>query len=296
MVVTPLGWLAARYSVTSRSVRIAAAAAVTTSLLIILTGAIVRVTGSGLGCPEWPSCTGSTFAATPETGAHGAIEFGNRLLTGALCLVVGWLIIVARLRSPLSRPVLRGAWAQFWIIVLNAVVGGITVWLRLSPYIVAAHFLAAVLLLTAATVTWHRARSEVVQMPEVPARCRILGGVVLAVVAVLLVVGTLVTGTGPHAGDSSEVPRMPFDWTAVTVLHGVLAATTVALVVLLTVLLAQGGIGGFQVLTDLNGTAVVLHVLGSAFVWVGAVRVFLDTRRTPAPVPVGPAEMARSAA
>ncbi|MER6694113.1 COX15/CtaA family protein [Streptomyces minutiscleroticus] len=120
------------------------------AVVIIVTGGVVRVTGWGLGCPQWPSCTGGRLAPTAEMGVHGVIEFGNRLLTGALCLVVGWLVIAARLQREPSRAVLRGAWAQFWVIVLNAVVGGVTVWMRLSPYIVAAHFLAATLLLTAA--------------------------------------------------------------------------------------------------------------------------------------------------
>ncbi|MEV6851357.1 COX15/CtaA family protein [Actinoplanes sp. NPDC051411] len=297
---SPFRWLADRYSTSPRQVRLAAGAALATSILIIVTGSVVRVTGSGLGCPDWPNCTDSTFAATPQTGAHGAIEFGNRMLTGLLCVVVGWLIVAARLRRPLSRPLLRGAWLQFWVVVLNAVVGGVTVWARLSPYIVAAHFLAAVLLLTAATVTWHRGR-ETAPPPAVPASCRRLGTILLAAAAVLLVAGTVVTGTGPHAGDSSDVARMPFDWAAVTAVHATVATTVLALTValllrlpagtrrraavLLGVLLAQAAVGVVEVLTDVRSAAVVVHVLGSALVWTGALRVFLDTWPVPQPVP-----------
>lgn len=157
---TPLSWLADRYSLGARSVRLAALGSVVASIAIIVTGGIVRVTGSGLGCTDWPMCTGETLAPTAEMGVHGAIEFGNRLLTGALCAVVGWVIITARLQERPMPAALRGGWAQFWIVMLNAVVGGVTVWMRLSPYIVAAHFLAATLLLTAAVYTWHAAYAD----------------------------------------------------------------------------------------------------------------------------------------
>ncbi|MGW6877259.1 COX15/CtaA family protein [Streptomyces xanthophaeus] len=307
---TPLSWLAGRYSLEARSVRLAALVSVLAGIAIILTGGIVRVTGSGLGCTDWPMCTGETLAPTVEMGMHGAIEFGNRLLTGVLCAVVGWVIIAARLQREPAPKVLRGAWAQFWIVVLNAVVGGVTVWMRLSPYIVAAHFIAATLLLTAAVYTWHAAYAgtgdgAAAQEPagaRPSARCRSLSAALVAVTAVLVVVGTLATGTGPHAGDSSDVERMPFNWTAVTVVHGVLAASVLVLAwwlrtalpregearrkttVFLAVVLAQGGVGLVQSLTGLPSLAVVLHLLGSALVWVGVLQVHLTVRgRRPGP-------------
>ncbi|GAA2694511.1 COX15/CtaA family protein [Nonomuraea recticatena] len=138
--------------------RRAAGAALATSLMIVITGGIVRVTGSGLGCDGWPHCTEDSFAATPELGIHGAIEFSNRLLSVIVCLAVGWLIIVSRLQRRPVPGLTRWGWVQFWIVILNAVIGGLTVWARLSPYLVAAHFLAAVLFLTATTVVWHRVR------------------------------------------------------------------------------------------------------------------------------------------
>ncbi|MFI5618526.1 heme A synthase [Streptomyces sp. NPDC051567] len=277
------------------------------SIAIIVTGGIVRVTGSGLGCTDWPMCTGETLAPTAEMGIHGVIEFGNRLLTGVLCAVVGWVIITARLQEKPMPSVLRGAWAQFWIVVLNAVVGGVTVWMRLSPYIVAAHFIAATLLLTAAVYTWHAAYTgaddgRAAPSPAAPglsARCRSLSVALVSVTALLVVVGTLATGTGPHAGDSSDVPRMPFNWTAVTVVHGVLAAVVLVLAccllaslpkggsgaarrktaVFLAVLLAQGGVGLVQSLTGLPSLAVILHLLGSALVWVGVLQVHLTVKK-----------------
>ncbi|WP_267887494.1 COX15/CtaA family protein [Streptomyces sp. XY332] len=329
---TPLSWLAGRYSLGARSVRLAALGSVVASIAIIVTGGIVRVTGSGLGCTDWPMCTGETLAPTAEMGVHGAIEFGNRLLTGALCAVVGWVIITARLQEKPMPAVLRGGWAQFWIVVLNAVVGGVTVWMRLSPYIVAAHFLAATLLLTAAVYTWHAAYADAdgaagdagdvggvgdgsdenskggeVGRPGAPsplaprsaARIRSLSASLVAVTAVLVVVGTLATGSGPHAGDSSDVPRMPFNWTAVTVVHGVLAVAVLVLAgvllsalprdgfgaarrkaaAFLAVLLGQGVVGLVQSLTALPSLVVMLHLLGSALVWTGVLQVHFTVKR-----------------
>ncbi|WP_331741853.1 COX15/CtaA family protein [Streptomyces sp. NBC_01006] len=304
---TPLSWLAGRYSLGARSVRLAALGSVVASIAIIVTGGIVRVTGSGLGCTDWPMCTGETLAPTAEMGVHGAIEFGNRLLTGALCAVVGWVIITARLQEKPMPAVLRGGWAQFWIVVLNAVVGGVTVWMRLSPYIVAAHFLAATLLLTASVYTWHAAYADADTRAGVDGaaggaggRLRSLSAALVAVTALLVVVGTLATGSGPHAGDSSDVPRMPFDWTAVTVVHGVLAAAVLVLAgallsalprehgfgaarrkagAFLAVLLGQGVVGLVQSLTALPSLVVMLHLLGSALVWTGVLQVHFTLRR-----------------
>ncbi|MFF3087503.1 heme A synthase [Streptomyces nojiriensis] len=305
---TPLSWLAGRYSLGAGSVRAAALGSVIASIAIIVTGGIVRVTGSGLGCTDWPMCTGETLAPTAEMGVHGAIEFGNRLLTGALCAVVGWVVITARLQEKPMPAVLRGGWAQFWIVVLNAIVGGVTVWMRLSPYIVAAHFLAATLLLTAAVYTWHAAYADAGVgadadgaghgAPGSVARIRSLSGALVAVTALLVVVGTLATGSGPHAGDSSDVARMPFDWTAVTVVHGVLAGAVLVLagallsvlpedgfgaarrkaVVFAAVLLGQGLVGLVQSLTALPSLLVMLHLLGSALVWTGVLQVHFTVR------------------
>ncbi|MFE9479538.1 heme A synthase [Streptomyces spororaveus] len=313
IVRTPLSWLAGRYALGAGSVRVAALGSVVASIAIIVTGGIVRVTGSGLGCTDWPMCTGETLAPTAEMGVHGAIEFGNRLLTGALCAVVGWVVITARLQEKPMPAVLRGGWAQFWIVVLNAVVGGVTVWMRLSPYIVAAHFLAATLLLTAAVYTWHAAYADGDDhadgdsgagadracAPGPLARIRSLAAALVVVTALLVVVGTLATGSGPHAGDSSDVPRMPFDWTAVTVAHGVLAGAVLVLAgvlfsalpedgfgaarrktgVFLAVLLGQGLVGLVQSLTALPSILVMLHLLGSALVWTGVLQVYFTVRR-----------------
>lgn len=126
------------------------------SVLIIVTGGAVRLTGSGLGCDTWPKCTDDSLIVTPEQGYRGVIEFGNRMLTYVLSAAVGWAIIAARSTKPWRRGLTRLGWAQFWIVMSNAVIGGITVWMGLNPWTVAGHFLAANSLLTVAVITWHR--------------------------------------------------------------------------------------------------------------------------------------------
>lgn len=295
---TPLGWAADRWTLGSRALRWGTTAALVTSVLIVLGGVTVRVTGSGLGCPTWPTCTEDSLIATPELGIHGAIEFGNRMVTTLLIVAVGWAIIAARLQKPRDRMLTRLAWSMFWLVVANAVAGGFTVWFELNPWMVATHFVLAMGLLATATFTWHRARWNGGDGPRPSAGSRTLAWSLAVATALLVLAGTLVTGSGPHAGDSSDVPRMGFDWTAVTMVH---AATAVVVLVLaaalafrlraedggrlalgrvgmfLIVLLVQLVVGTTQSLIGLPELLVVAHVVLAALVWVGALRVLLDT-------------------
>ncbi|QNO36325.1 heme A synthase [Protaetiibacter sp. SSC-01] len=295
---TPLGWAASRWTLGARALRWGTTTALVTAVLIVLGGATVRVTGSGLGCPTWPTCTEDSLIATPELGIHGAIEFGNRLVTGLLIVAVGWAIIAARLQKPRDRTLTRLAWSMFWLVVANAVAGGFTVWFELNPWMVATHFVLAMSLLACATFTWHRARWTGGDGPRPGPLSRGIAWALVAATAGLVLAGTLVTGSGPHAGDSSDVPRMGFDWTSVTILHGFLAVIVLALAaalafrlrsedggrlalgrvgVFLLVLLAQMGLGVVQSLLGLPELLVVAHVVFAALVWVGALRVLLDT-------------------
>ena len=281
----------------SRAVRWSTTAALAVTVLIIVTGGIVRVTGSGLGCPTWPRCTDDSFtSATASTGLHGAIEFGNRMLTTVIVLAVGAVIVSCLLQRPRHRTLLWSAWGQFAGVLLNAVVGGITVWTGLNPYVVAAHFLAAIALLASTTVSYDIAHRALLPAPS--ASSRRLAWALGVVTAVVVVLGTLVTGAGPHPGDSSEVHRIPVPWTAVTVVHGVAATAALALaaatvlvarragddlvrrraLVLLVLFVAQAALGVYQSLDGLPGLAVVLHLAGAALTWAGAVRVLLAAR------------------
>ncbi len=228
-------------------------------------------------------------------GIHGVIEFTNRMLTWVLTAAVGWVIIAARLQRHSDPRVVRWAWGQFWLVVLNAVVGGVSVLTDLNPYIVAAHFLAAVLLLTATAVTRDLVHNVALDSPRPVTNSRLshLVKVFAAANAALLVLGTVVTGSGPHAGDSSDVYRMPVSWVGITVVHALVAGFALMSALLLyralgaeklgrerkmiaayiVVFIGQGLIGSVQSLTNLPELLVVLHVFGSALVWVGAVRV-----------------------
>jgi cytochrome c oxidase assembly protein subunit 15 len=300
-VKTPLGWLADRVTLTPRALRWGTTAALIVSILIIVTGGVVRVTGSGLGCPTWPACDDGSLTTTPELGIHGFIEFANRALTGVLIAAVGWAIVAARLQKPRERSMTRLAWSQFWLVVANAVAGGVTVLTELNPWVVAMHFVMAIALLTTTTLTWHRAHRGQSAAVDIPPWVGRFSGLLVALTAVLILVGTLVTGTGPHAGDSADVPRMAFVWEQVTLVHGVLGTLTLALGVVLlvavsripgaglarrrmatfvVVVVVQALLGVAQALLGLPEWMVVLHLLGSALVWVGVLRVLLDLHPT----------------
>jgi cytochrome c oxidase assembly protein subunit 15 len=300
-VKTPLAWAADRWALSPRVLRWATTFSLVMGVLIVLGGGIVRVTGSGLGCPTWPECQPGSLTTTPELGIHGFIEFANRTLTDILVIAVACVIIAARLQKPRVRSITRLAWSQFWLVVANAVVGGVSVLAQLNPYVVALHFVMAMALLTAIALTWHRVHEQADRPREVAPAAKVLSWLTAAVTLVLIMAGTLATGSGPHSGqaaDGSPVQRMGFDWLAVTWVHGLLAAATLALGILLVVILrapgekvareravffvaavvVQGAIGVIQAVAGLPDALVILHVVGAALVWVGAVRLVLDVQ------------------
>ncbi|MFF8274609.1 heme A synthase [Streptomyces lateritius] len=311
-VLNPLASIARRWTPSPRTLRRAALSVVVMSVVIIVTGGTVRLTGSGLGCDTWPKCTDDSLFATPEQGIHGAIEFGNRMLTYVLSAAVGWTIVAARSTKPWRRGLTRLGWLQFWVVMLNAVLGGITVWMDLNPWTVAGHFLAANGLLTVAVITWQRTREgDAAPRPRVPGPVRKLSWAIVGVSALLMVLGTGVTGSGKHAGDSSEVPRMPWDWTVAAHVHAISAWVVCALALamwlvlrvvdapddtrarardLLIVLLAQGGIGYLQYFTGVPELLVGAHMLGSSLMWIAVLRLALSLRERPVSSPGVPAQ------
>jgi cytochrome c oxidase assembly protein subunit 15 len=296
---TPLGWAAGRWELGPRALRWSTTAALLVSIIIVFTGGLVRVTGSGLGCPTWPTCDGVSIAPSAELGIHGVIEFANRLLTAVIIVAVGWVIIAARLQRPRVRAVTRLAWSQFWLIVANAVAGGITVLVQLNPWVVALHFVLAIALLATTTLTWHRVHEDrTISSLPLPATVRRLTWALVIATTALILVGTLVSGSGPHSGDSADVPRMDVSWVGSAWVHGLLgtAVLLLALVLLLIVrgtgdrqrlvrrrlltfllvVLAQAIVGLVQSLIGLPEALVAVHLLGAALVWVGVLRVLLD--------------------
>lgn len=299
----PLAFIAERWTPAPRTVRRAVLASLLMNIAIVVTGGAVRLTGSGLGCPTWPKCTSDSLTTTSEMGFHGYIEFGNRLLTYVLCAAVGWAIIAVRSEKPYRRSLTRLGWLQFWLVMGNSILGGIVVLVGLNPYTVAAHFLLSTSLITVATIMFTRLREgDAEPRPLVGKAVQQLVWFLTVAAGLLVAVGTVVTGAGPHAGDSSEVKRIPLNWEDVTKLHAVLAWIVVSLTfalwfvlkavdapvgplhrtrALFLILLAQGGIGYVQYFTELPEVLVGAHMLGSCIMWVAVIRVLLSLRERP---------------
>lgn len=187
-----------------RGTRVLAWLLLISNIVIVGTGGLVRLTGSGMGCETWPYCTSDSLVPTPELGIHGLIEFGNRTLTGVL-VVVSLLAFLSVVRLWNSRPELGRLTLAVGIgIILQAVVGGITVWLHLHPAIVGLHYLISAALVAVATVYVARVYAEPgPRRRAVPTQYAILVHVTSAVVLVTVVIGILLTGSGPHAGDDA---------------------------------------------------------------------------------------------
>lgn len=308
--LNPLEQIARRWQPSAAFVRRAALATVVMAVVIVVTGGAVRLTESGLGCETWPKCTSGSLTPTADMGIHGLIEFGNRLLTYVLCAFVGLFIIAARARAPRRRSLTRLGWAQFWLVMSNAVIGGITVLTGLNPYIVSSHFLAATALLTVAVLSWKRASEGDDEPRELtPRPVRQLAWLLVLATAALTVIGTVVSGAGPHAGDAREVHRIPLDWQEITQLHVdfvyIVVGLSVALwftlravkapaaprrmVLELFVCLAlQGVVGYVQYFLHLPELVVGIHMFGSTLVWICVLRVFLSLRER-GPLPSVPA-------
>lgn len=273
---------------------------------IVVTGGAVRLTGSGLGCPEWPRCTPQSLAATPEMGIHGVIEFGNRLLTfllGAIAL----LTLVAVLRTLWSqrprRDLVAPATALLFGIPTQAVIGGVAVWSDLNPWVVMLHFICSATLVGVATVLVRRAQRPFGAVPVrlgSPWLAR-LGLATMAAAYLTVYLGTVVTGSGPHAGDPDS-PRTGFDLASVTHVHSHAVALLVGLTiglyvaaralgspgrltraaaVLVGVELAQGLVGATQYVLELPELLVGLHMLGAVLLVAAAVDTWLAARWLP---------------
>lgn len=194
---------------------------------ITVTGALVRLTASGLGCPEWPLCTEDSLINTPEMGIHGAIEFGNRVLTLVLLLVtVLVLVVLWRMRKE-RRDLWRFALVLLLGIPLQAVVGGISVWTDLNPYVVGLHFVLSIGMTIVATILVIRVVDvdRISRLRDVP----VLSWLVAAGTVLTLIVGILTTGSGPHAGDA-DAPRNGLDSELLQHLHSWPAYVTLAIV------------------------------------------------------------------
>ena len=279
-------------------VRTLAVATLAANIGIVVTGGAVRLTASGLGCPEWPLCTPDSLVTTPEMGVHGIIEFGNRLLTFVLAAIAfGMLAAVWKSRS--ARPDLfRLSIAALAGIPAQAFIGGITVWTGLNPWVVGLHFIVSMVIISVAVVLVNRAWLSSARLAEgnAPLAARPLRPLIWAIgvlSAVAVVLGVMVTGSGPHAGDHGA-SRNGLNPDLITRLHVVpvyllVFATVVglylvyrrsadvrlrrSLVVFAVVVLAQAVIGYVQHFLHLPIALVALHMLGASMLTAAAAHV-----------------------
>ena len=264
--------------------------------VIVITGGAVRLTGSGLGCPTWPRCTGSSLVPTRELAAHGVVEFTNRMLTFVLT-VAAIAVVVVVFRS-VRRDLRKLAVLSFLGIPAQALLGGVTVLTGLNPWTVAAHFLLSMVLVAVATTLWLRSREPGVGQPLLRRPFVLLVTGIAAVTAVVLALGTIVTGSGPHSGDP-KAGRTGFDPELVSQLHadvvfllvGLTAALLVALYAidspgrvrraardLLIAQLAQGLVGYVQYFTNLPIVLVLVHMAGAVLITAFTARLIWSVR------------------
>lgn len=279
---------------------------------IVLTGGLVRLTGSGLGCPTWPECAPGSFVptATQEQTWHKYVEFGNRTLTFllgilAIAAIIGAIVWARNLRRRTGisrRPVVLLAAVPLLGTIAQAILGGVTVLTGLNPVSVSAHFMVSAALIAFTLLLIVRSR-ELGDQPVavlVAQPIRYLSRGIVFVALIVLTLGTLVTGSGPHSGDAETVNRLPFDPRFISWLHadavllfvGLIVGLAVALVVtkapagirtrtwwLLGICLAQGGVGYTQYFTGLPWLIVLVHLAGACAVWLAVLTVHFSMRR-----------------
>lgn len=275
--------------------------------VIVLTGAAVRLTGSGLGCSDWPTC--SSGHLTPPLQFHSLIEFGNRLVTVVITLAVGVTLLAALRRRPFRSDLCWLAGGLVAGILAQAVIGGIVVYTKLNPYLVMVHFVATMALLAVAVVLVHRSTLDyapgagrlLVPTPVLRGSRALLGLLTLVVVA-----GSATTGAGPHAGDSNGqqvAKRIPVALRSMAELHSTLAMLLIGLTIglavavhaldvpervrraariLVMVLVAQAAVGYTQYFTHLPAALVEVHMLGVTTLVIGFVQFFLTLTWHPA--------------
>ena len=284
--------------------------ALAAQVFIIVTGGAVRLTGSGLGCSDWPTCEQDRLVAPLEY--HALVEFTNRTITGLVSIAVIAAVLGSLLRRPHRTDLVWWSFGLVAGVVGQIVLGGLTVLFHLAPGLVMAHFLVSAALVWVAVVLHHKAGeysadTDHAGLSRVPPEVRLMARLLVAVAAVVLFTGTVVTGSGPHGGDES-VERLPFFVPEVARIHGIAVALFVAMVLatwwmlrvadgprqlrhavaaIFVALVAQATIGYVQYFNDVPVLLVGLHLLGATVVWALVVRLplLLGPTRSPAAAP-----------
>jgi cytochrome c oxidase assembly protein subunit 15 len=257
---------------------------------IIVSGGAVRLTGSGLGCLHWPNCEGGQLVAAK--GYHAKVEYGNRIFTALLSVAVIAAVLGALVREPRRRDLTWLSWGLVAGMIAQIILGAIVVKTDLVPAAVIPHFLLSIALVWDAAVLHQRAgHADAPGTPIVGSRLITMSRVIVGLVLLVLVLGTLVTGSGPHSGDPNVTKRLGFDIQTVARIHGTAVLTLVAVVIgtllyawrtaaparvlqrgelLLVVGVAQAAIGYTQYFTGVPVMLVGIHVLGAVLVFLAA--------------------------
>jgi cytochrome c oxidase assembly protein subunit 15 len=302
-------WGVARRSLSPNSFHRLTQVALWSLVAIVITGAAVRLTGSGLGCSDWPNCEDGQLV--PAADFHGWVEFANRLITGLVSIAVIAAVLGSLRLTPRRTDLIWASWGLVTGVVGQIVLGAITVRTHLSPPIVMAHFLLSMVLIANAVVLVHRSDPVALQARSAAAATlRILSRVIVGVASVAVFTGTIVTASGPHGGDEG-VERLNFDLPNVARIHGatvvVLVCTTLLLLTMarrapaantdlssgqstmqsanelierrtrtaLLIMFAQAAIGYVQYFTDVPTALVAFHIAGATTMWITVVRLLL---------------------
>jgi cytochrome c oxidase assembly protein subunit 15 len=280
------------------TLRRAALASLAANVALVITGGAVRLTDSGLGCPTWPRCTDTSYVATSAMGIHGAIEYSNRMLISVLLVIAVFGTLSALLQRPRRRRVTVLSLVGLATIPAQAVLGGITVLTHLNPWVVAGHFLLSIVIITVTYAFWAATgETDAPSVPTVPGAVRLLVFATAAAAALVIIAGTVVTGSGPHAGDA-HARRTGLDPGTVAQGHADLVFLLIGLSIgcffalrtigaraavkragwLLAILAAQAVIGFVQYATHLPPLIVGAHLAGAAAVWIGTLALVYATR------------------
>lgn len=279
--------------------------------IIVISGAAVRLTGSGLGCSDWPKCEQEQFVASLEY--HALIEFGNRLFTGVVTIAVVLAVLGSIRRAPKRRDLILWSWGLVAGVVAQILLGAVLVLTHLDPRFTMGHFLLSMVLLWNAAVLIEKAKTDIAdpeplwmaEPSEHDGSIRAASRILFVFGAILLVTGTIVTGSGPHSGSDDELvaERLPFLVRDVTRIHSITAFTVLAVVLVLvrrahnagkfelreqamrvmTLLVAQGAVGYWQYFTGVPVELVAVHITLASITWIQIVRLAWQAEQVPAP-------------
>lgn len=283
-------------ALSGRTYRVVCGTAFASLCIIVLTGALVRLTGSGLGCTDWPRCNETKFVDISTS--HTFIEQANRLFTGVVSFSVIAAVLMSHRRTPKRKDLILLAWGLVVGVLAQILIGGIVVLTGLNPYANMAHFLVSLVLIACSYILYQRSAGELSAKWKRSTHRSLerLTAVYVCMAIVAIVAGTVVTATGPHAGDENAV-RFGFELQSVARIHSVAVLTSIALLLLIAykswhamrgtdffesvqtcvfVAAMQAIVGYAQYFTDVPVTLVAIHIAGAVAFFIASIRLIVQ--------------------